>query len=91
MEHPLCQTCSYWDGFDDKDSGYCRRSFPRVLAMHGRKPIPDVSSEDTLWLSMLHRRWPETEHDEWCGEHPDFPAYLESLRQGNAHGPTDMP
>jgi hypothetical protein len=25
--------------------------------------------------------WVETLSDEWCGEHPDFPAYLESLKE----------
>ncbi len=24
--------------------------------------------------------WPETADVEWCGEHPDFPAYIASLK-----------
>jgi hypothetical protein len=22
--------------------------------------------------------WPSTQGDDWCGEHPDFPAYLKA-------------
>lgn len=31
-------------------------------------------------FDYLNRR-PETNDDEWCGQHPVFPAYLASLRE----------
>lgn len=93
MKRPECRTCPYWDLDDPRneesapewnpeqesieeylesimDGGYlvggeCRR-YPRTY------PGRDTNDESSSW--------PRTDNGDWCGEHPDFPAYIASLR-----------
>lgn len=79
MERPTCGTCPFWERFDgDFDGGIegeCHRQ-PPVM------PGSDIQIEE--WLSVdrgvFEGMWPETSGDGWCGEHPDFPEYVASLR-----------
>jgi hypothetical protein len=38
------------------------------------KDVDNIVHEDHLTI------WATTEPDDWCGEHPDFPEYLASLK-----------
>ena len=73
MNRPVCKTCPYWDMID-KSEGYCLR-FPPVLT---RSVKPFDNDVDVNW----HGFWdqPKTLNDSSCGEHPLFPAYIESLK-----------
>lgn len=74
MERPTCRTCPYWvNGPKVMDVGECRRGLPRFAATEGQ--YRDM--ERTCW-SEWAGTWPETNAESWCGEHPDFPAYLAS-------------
>ena len=52
---------------NEEGEGLCKR--------HAPSPTVTATSED-LWTA-----WPITDEIHWCGEHPDFPAYIESLRE----------
>jgi hypothetical protein len=71
MERPTCNTCPYFDKIPESDEGQCRR----------RAPAPQVSDQDFAPF------WPKTDFEDWCGEHPDFPAYIASLKT-EPHGMT---
>jgi len=69
VDKPACETCPYWLVSDrDDNQGTCSRYPPTVPS--------DVSCQYDP-LSML---WPLTYHDTSCGEHPDFPAWIEEQR-----------
>ena len=94
MDKPTCRTCPFWDLTDahfdlwDDDppgvapalqralstertvEGECRR-FPRSWQGKG------VRDEQTT-------AWPFTADYDWCGEHPDFPAWLASRKTAPA-------
>ncbi len=46
------------------DRGFCQRNPPQVT---------------TTETGPFYSRWPEVTEDDFCGEHPQFPAYLASL------------
>jgi hypothetical protein len=82
MDRPQCRTCPFWRGDevvrikDGREWSDCRR-FPAVL------PTPsyitwDIAVGGSGFVS--DGTWPETRNDEWCGEHPDYPAYIRELR-----------
>lgn len=68
-ERPTCGTCLY--GNPTKGEFVeCHRNAPMpYVVMNGS----DESDSATGWF-------PETLHDEFCGEHPDFPAYIATRR-----------
>jgi hypothetical protein len=68
MERPTCGTCPYWTD-EDGEVGACRRYAPRPKV--DNLEISDVG-EDAVFAFM--------NHDQWCGEHPDFPAYIAATR-----------
>lgn len=77
---PRCGACPYFhwmdewtnsaspdpNEFDADDKGYCHRHAP--ASMTKREPFKAESV------------WPQVYRDDFCGEHPDFPAYLAELR-----------
>lgn len=65
---PTCGTCPYWDRAGDGPYGWCHR-YPPQLA-----PNPDREDRRVEELR------PVMSSSRWCGEHPDFPAYLGSRR-----------
>jgi hypothetical protein len=83
-ERPTCKTCPYFRplsmdveyGLD----GECRRFPPAVL---GKSPYKD---NPTHHLEGWH---PYVSEGHWCGEHPDFPAYIDSLKPRPAPGTLD--
>lgn len=65
MDKPTCKTCPYFDCLSAM-GGYCNRMSPR----------PEIRSDaDDIFLA-----WPPVTEDDWCGQHPDFPAYIASLK-----------
>ncbi len=81
MERPTCGTCPYWESegqsadIDDSDVGYCHR-FPVT-------PASLIRVEGTENYSVRCQE-PQTYDFDWCGEHPDFPAWIEHRRQETA-------
>lgn len=75
MELPTCKTCPYWASPPSEPLGECKR-YPPLL--------PPTESLARSWEevseSMFEGVWPDTKHCDWCGEHPDFPAYIRSLK-----------
>lgn len=70
MKRPTCETCAYWHIYEDqKILGNCKRNAP--------KPVEWPEGLDGGGYGTC---WPETTDDDWCGEHPDFPDYLASLK-----------
>lgn len=72
MDRPTCETCPYWmiePNEPDRSRGECRRNAP--------KPSPTGQN-----VNVDVEYWPQVFNDAWCGEHPDFPAYIEGLRPG---------
>lgn len=74
MDRPTCRTCAYFDPYPKVvEKGECKR----------RAPAP------VLGLVVdFEPYWPTVHHEEWCGEHPDSPAYIRSLK---ADEPTKHP
>lgn len=81
MERPACKTCPYWilrdehDGEEKKTPGLigCEISLKQY-----RRLYPDDEDGGTCqrFPRYEENKWPE----DWCGEHPDFPAYIASLK-----------
>jgi len=65
MERPTCETCPYWRDL---------RNPKNELDESGecRRYPPTPNKQVSLW--------PLTYDLHWCGEHPDFPAYIASLK-----------
>jgi hypothetical protein len=70
MNKPTCETCPFWSqhGYDDASLGQCRR-FPPLLAS-------TPSLEELNGVFPKCGFWPETGKEAWCGEHPQFQAWL---------------
>ncbi len=63
-----CESCPFWDLFGNKDdgsgrsTGICRRYAPALQSFRGQ--FSGLDSEEGAW--------PETNDNDWCGEHPYF-------------------
>lgn len=80
MERPTCKTCPYWEFGAETEgdidyAGFCHRHAPAP------RPLP-LDGDDNFKKTTSYRVYlpVETLGEYWCGEHPDFPAYLESLK-----------
>jgi hypothetical protein len=71
MDRPTCETCPFWDGPDEVGLGICRK----------HAPTPSTTRTEPE-KSFRFPVWPLTVEDEWCGEHPDFPAWIASDKPG---------
>lgn len=83
IDRPTCKTCPYWDAFDDRDGykdlpiGHPVRNDDNIMYdCHRHSPSAKNVNSDP--------QWPVTDGVNWCGEHPDFPAYLAALKQAGA-------
>jgi hypothetical protein len=85
MERPTCATCPY---YDDEEST-CHRNPP--VAIFAIIKETDGSGGDRGWgeLDGSGSVFPAMDDDEWCGEHPDFPAYIASPK--GIEPPPDSP
>ena len=71
-ERPTCETCPYWEKWDEGSVGNCQR----------HAPIPSVERYAPELIgphgaTRASTFWPETDPSDACGDHPDFPAWLE--------------
>jgi hypothetical protein len=84
MKRPECSTCPYWawqletdneEGPKEKqniDYASCKRNAPSTYMMrHNPQYLEIVNDSSPVW--------PRTVSWDYCGEHPDFPAYVESI------------
>lgn len=94
MERPTCKTCPYWDRDDEfsdtTDGGRviqakCRRHAPGgssdFFESYEGEAAADDGNVPREWTAYNLARFSTTEWSEWCGEHPDFPAYIASLKE----------
>ena len=72
MDRPTCATCPYWLNEAD-DEGWRQRRPPVVVPLLG---------SDAKWRTTQ----PESNAADWCGEHPDFPAFIESRKAAVPRG-----
>lgn len=72
MDRPTCETCPFWRAEDEAEGlpGECHRHAPTPVLRDELR-----MSDQPEWEAF----WPETVADQFCGEHPDFPAYARSL------------
>jgi hypothetical protein len=66
-ERPTCVSCPFWAENEGSMLGECRRQPPTM-------PYAEAA-ENTDGI------WPVTLETEWCGEHPDMPAWIEQRRE----------
>ena len=76
MTKPKCETCEWWDRDEicpeeGENFSVCRKNAPRPLSENDKffargKDVPS--------------QWPETNGDDWCGEHSDNAKQPESLQ-----------
>lgn len=80
MPRPTCSTCPYWGPFEpDKPDvpGECRRMPPTVPMTEAL--VGYFARDDDPAAGVFVAVWPQSDPDEWCGEHPGFPAYLAGI------------
>lgn len=72
MDRPRCETCPFWDKLTDDviAFGRCRRHPPTVIPNTYKVLLDDAP------LTL----WPKTDRSDYCGDHPDFPAYIDATR-----------
>jgi hypothetical protein len=82
MDRPTCVTCPFWEDFNEMPEpdihgnpmgtpGSCRV---------GRPQLPLTEAAIDHGGDPFFAMWPNTDSNEWCGEHPDFPAYIAGLK-----------
>lgn len=74
MDRPTCKTCPFWDSGGRR--GLCRNTRPQVVAY----VAPPLRSYEDPAVEF-ETRWPSTDGDESCGEHPEFPYYAAAFKQ----------
>lgn len=80
MERPKCETCPYYHncGCHDEmgDIGECRLSNPKPwnTCYQSQEYVQDYDDGRKAF-------WPVVHHYDWCGQHPDFPAHIASLKR----------
>jgi hypothetical protein len=62
-----CKTCKYWD--QRYEPAICRRNPPQVQFKFEGGWRNRVEDSDYLQQLVPLEFWPETEADDWCGEH----------------------
>ncbi len=71
MERPTCKTCPYWADYHDGESlafGRCHKALPQAPLYKEQGDLPPYTHEQANWLITFPT--------DFCGAHPDFPAYL---------------
>lgn len=92
MEKPTCRTCPYWDKADcwvdnaiqhddEPNAEFIARAIDEGLVRcECHRFPPAILSRQQRDEQTCSSDYPVTIDFEWCGEHPDFPAYIESLK-----------
>jgi hypothetical protein len=76
MERPTCKTCPYWSE-EEQEEGLCRRAAPSPIHIGMYSDRIDAFPEH---IKPFEQCWPSTYAFDFCGEHPDFPAFLAATR-----------
>jgi hypothetical protein len=72
MDRPTCKTCPYYVSSGEVGGeGQCQRHPPRFISCEYEGAEDEPANTGY---------WPLVTETGFCGEHPDFPAYLASLR-----------
>ena len=81
MDKPTCETCPFWNKQDAQSPwGECRRHTPLFQPDAYLTAVTiDPDDEERSWFTFMGS-FPLTEHDWWCGDHPDFNAYLDAKK-----------
>ena len=75
-ERPTCKTCPYWDMVKgDESIGSCRRFPPRIVEHLLQRDAHGEPDENNQFLATF---MPVAMEDWFCGEHPDFQAWIAS-------------
>jgi hypothetical protein len=90
VERPTCKTCPYFVCAACDESP----TFFDPCCEENGKPVHDTTLCKRYPLIVLNvdedgviHGQPAVYEDDWCGEHPDFPAYIASLKRMSS-GPT---
>ena len=69
MERPTCKTCPYYDA--------------EAMTLHyppnRGNPMIMIAPKNVQGICKLTPLGTHKTPEDWCGEHPDFPAYIASL------------
>jgi hypothetical protein len=75
MNRPTCDTCAYWNqSATNRAVGWCHGAIPRIGEECRRKELGN-------WA-----KWPLTSSEDFCKEHPDFAAWVESEKSLTPEG-----
>jgi hypothetical protein len=90
-ERPTCNTCPFWAWFEDldpeEDAEFIDEDGEPRPGQTGRDadvetagcrlnpPIVNQIGDNEQIVSQ----WPATWAHQWCGQHPDFPAYIAAI------------
>lgn len=98
MKRPKCRTCPYWHWWENLRSFWSGSESDPIDLDEEEEPLPGITPENTDREDAPCKRrspqvvtidrdtittWPKTWENHWCGEHPDFPAFLASLKEAN--------
>ncbi len=75
MDRPTCKTCPYWSDEIFHEDPTCEAS----LCACQRTP-PQLNGKPFNVETETGCDFPYTWDSDWCGEHPDFPEYIASLK-----------
>jgi hypothetical protein len=72
VEKPTCKTCAYRGVFYDRDEGV-----DPPLQVADCQRFPPIHES----LQLNKSFFPEINEEDWCGEHPDFPSYIQFQKE----------
>lgn len=94
MEQPTCGTCPYWVYVDEKLDRLGAEDFADLFALgidleDQSHPMYDMDGFCHRWPPSIDRGRTDGPDGyttvnavgDWCGEHPDFPEYVASLKE----------
>lgn len=89
MERPTCKTCPYWKGYamktqsDQAEGLFDDLRLGDFLTGHCHLKAPYIFMQAETDLEECQAVFPLTWFDAFCGQHPNFPAYIASLAKGD--------
>jgi hypothetical protein len=76
MDKPTCKTCAYWDKLEPVHVW----TQPAHWSLNADGTWREVAILKPGACKKSGSVQPHRGPEDWCGEHPDFPAYLASLK-----------
>lgn len=78
-ERPTCATCPYLGQRRQNDPSHtCHRRAPVAIVMSLQEHPASIDGEANFWPSET--AWPAVDSHDYCGDHPDFPAWIKATR-----------